>query len=158
ALRLAREIFQIRSRLDLATAHPAAPSADRPPRRQRRGAGDGGQPPRADRSGLSLPHADPGNLRAVPRIRPTARMGARARAPSPPAACLGRREERAGARRSRATPGLLLAQAPELPPGIDDAARSEPTTAARGRRVTRADPLPRFRFRPDPEARPHLRR
>ncbi len=49
AVRLAREALQIRSGLDLAPADPAATSADRPSRRQRRGAGNRGQPSGADR-------------------------------------------------------------------------------------------------------------
>ncbi len=69
AVRVARQVLQLRSRLDLAAPAPGAASADPAARRQRRRARDRGQPPRADR--LRLPLGRPG----ARRVRSLSRAG-----------------------------------------------------------------------------------
>src|SRR5262249_56665095 len=103
-----------------APAEPAT-SADSAARRQRRGAGDRGQPPRADRLGVSLGRSGARRLRSLSRAGAKARLDPRPRALPSRAARLRRRDERARPRGGRAPPELLLAEAAQLSPPLDGA-------------------------------------
>ena len=96
--------------------------------------------------------------------RGTPRLDADARALPRAAPRLRGRDERAGAGGSGAASRLLLAEAPELPPRLDEAARPVAAGAAAHRPVRGGAAALRVRLRPDAEGgadvrrRPRLRR
>ncbi len=129
AVRVARQALPVRARVDLAAAAPAAAPADRAARGQRRGARAGRPPARGDGRRVSLDDAGTGRLRALPPARRPARLDATGRGLPRAPPRLRRRDERAGAGRGGAAPRVLLAEAPELSPGLREAPGPGPARA-----------------------------
>src|SRR5207249_4995392 len=96
--------------------------------------------------------------RQVPRARRRARLDRDARLLPHGPPRVRRGVERARAPRGRAAPRLLLGEAPQLPPRLDEAPGTDAAGPPGCRRERRPGPVLRVRLRPDAEGRADDRR
>src|SRR5206468_12579842 len=119
AVRMARQVLHVRSRVHLAATAAAASSTDRPARGQRRGTEPRRTAARPDRRGVSLERPRAGRVRSLSAVRERLRLDADAGRLPPAPPHLRRRNEREGARGGGAAPRLFLGGAAQLPPWLD---------------------------------------